>query len=257
MGGVFPPLSSTPILLLLPLLPTPAYVFGLTLVCFSDLPRAPAPSHNSMFHFKRDAPSQSRQPEKPRSRPRSLSTRSSSSSSLSASAAANLHLLPRRAPLAPLDPQSTNGPLTASDDQMSSASSSSAFLGYNPADDSRDPDRARYNIGKPIIPRAGIDELAGNLPSSRRRSIPNQCVIFSHKSIPPSHIPFSERKVARPCHVLPSCNNVPSHDAQHIRHRPRFHPLAEHLFPPSSISRQLRRHRHRQPPPPSATMRTS
>ncbi len=142
-----------------------------------------------MFHLKHDAPSQSRQPEKPRSRPRSLSTRSSSSSSLSVSAAANLHLLPRRAPLAPLDPQSTNGPLTVSDDQMSSASSSSAFLGYNPADDSRDPDRARYSIGKPIIPRAGIDELAGNLPSSRRRSIPNQCVIFSHKSIPPS--PYS------------------------------------------------------------------
>ncbi|EIW63390.1 uncharacterized protein TRAVEDRAFT_62924 [Trametes versicolor FP-101664 SS1] len=138
-----------------------------------------------MFHFKRDAPSQSRQPEKPRSRPRSLSTRSSSSSSLSASAAANLHLLPRRAPLAPLDPQSTNGPLTASDDQMSSASSSSAFLGYNPADDSRDPDRARYNIGKPIIPRAGIDELAGNLPSSRRRSIPNQAQSSTTVSRPP------------------------------------------------------------------------
>lgn len=142
-----------------------------------------------MFHFRRDAPSQSRQPEKPRSRPRSLSTRSASSSSLSASAAANLHLLPRRAPLAPLDPQSTNAPLAATDDQMSPASSSSAFLGYNPADDSRDPDRARYSIGRPIIPRAGIDEFAGNLPSSRRRSIPNQCVIFSQISITPS--PYS------------------------------------------------------------------
>ncbi|KAI8993091.1 hypothetical protein BD414DRAFT_577121 [Trametes punicea] len=128
-----------------------------------------------MFHFRRDAPSQSPQLEKPRSRPRSLSTRSASSSSLVAAASANLHFLPRRAPLAPLDPQSTNSPLAALDDQMSSASSSSAFLGYSPADDSRDPDRARYNVGRPIIPRAPPDEFGGNLPSaSRRRSIPNQ-----------------------------------------------------------------------------------
>ncbi|KAI0374112.1 hypothetical protein BV20DRAFT_602405 [Pilatotrama ljubarskyi] len=142
-----------------------------------------------MFHFRRDAPSQSqsRQPEKPRSRPRSLSTRSSSSSAVPPSSSANLHLLPRRAPLAPLDPQSTNGPLTALGDQMSSASSSSAFLGYNPADDSRDPDRTRYNIGRPIVPRPGVDDFSGNLPSSssRRRSIPNQAQSTTTVSRPP------------------------------------------------------------------------
>ncbi|OSD06785.1 hypothetical protein PYCCODRAFT_1359570 [Trametes coccinea BRFM310] len=137
-----------------------------------------------MFHLRRNPPSQS---EKPRSRPRSLSTRSSSSST-AASAAANLHLLPRRAPLAPLDPQSTstNASLTALDDQMSPASSSSAFLGYNPADDSRDPDRARYNIGRQIIPRVPPDEFGGNLPpSSRRRSIPNQSQSSTTVSRPP------------------------------------------------------------------------
>ncbi|KAH9858799.1 hypothetical protein C2E23DRAFT_717916 [Lenzites betulinus] len=135
-----------------------------------------------MFHLRRDA---SFQPEKPRSRPRSLSTRSSSA--LSVSAAAHLHLLPRRAPLAPLDPQSTNGPLAPRefDDQMSAASSSSAFLGYNPADDSPLPDRARYGIGRPIIPHAAIDEFSGNLPSSRRRSIPNQAQSSTTVSRPP------------------------------------------------------------------------
>ncbi|KAI0663580.1 hypothetical protein C8Q70DRAFT_906975 [Cubamyces menziesii] len=140
-----------------------------------------------MFHFRRDPPPQSSQPEKPRSRTRSLSTRSlSSSAPPAASAAAILHLLPRRAPLAPLDPQSTHGSLAPLDDQMSSASSSSAFLGYNPADDSRDPDRARYNIGRPIIPRASLDEFSGNLPSSsRRRSIPNQSQSSTTVSRPP------------------------------------------------------------------------
>ncbi|KAI0630283.1 hypothetical protein C8Q77DRAFT_1160634 [Trametes polyzona] len=143
-----------------------------------------------MFHFRRDAPSQSRQPEKPRSRPRSLSTRSSSASALSVDASAHLHLLPRRAPLAPLDPQSTNGLLAPQHDQMPSASSSSAFLGYNPADDSRDPDRARYSIGRPIVPHPSVDEFSGNLPaSSRRRSIPNQCVSLPHPLLPPS--PYS------------------------------------------------------------------
>ncbi|KAI0704980.1 hypothetical protein C8T65DRAFT_728064 [Cerioporus squamosus] len=124
-----------------------------------------------MFHFRRsDAPSQP-QPEKPNSRPRSLSSRPPSSSS--SSSLANAPLLQRRAPLAPLDPQSTNAPLA--DDQMSSASSSSSFLGYNPADNSQDPDPARSYIGRPIISRTPTDDLSGNLPStSRRRSIPNQ-----------------------------------------------------------------------------------
>ncbi|CDO75363.1 hypothetical protein BN946_scf184966.g31 [Trametes cinnabarina] len=151
-----------------------------------------------MFQFRRDPPPQSRQPEKPRSRPRSLSTRSSSSFSTVASAAAHTHLLPRRAPLAPLDPQSTstNASHTGSalDDQMSPASSSSAFLGYNPPDDSRDPDRARYSTGRQFIPRAPPDEFGGNLPSSsRRRSIPNQAQSSTTVSRPPQlqqrHLP--------------------------------------------------------------------
>ncbi|TFK80163.1 hypothetical protein K466DRAFT_504366 [Polyporus arcularius HHB13444] len=58
---------------------------------------------------------------------------------------------------------------------MSSASSSSSFLGYNPADNSQDSDPARSYIGRPIISRTPTDDFSVNLPStSRRRSIPNQ-----------------------------------------------------------------------------------
>ncbi|KAI0675234.1 hypothetical protein C8Q78DRAFT_988935 [Trametes maxima] len=160
-----------------------------------------------MFHFRRDPPPQSRQPEKPRSRPRSLSARAPSASSISSSASANLHLLPRRAPLAPLDPQSTNSPLPALDDQMSPTSSSSAFLGYNPADDSRDPDRARYNLGRPIIPRPPPDEFGGNLPSAsssaRRRSIPNQAPSSTTVSRPPQ---LQQRPLPRRATHTPSAS---------------------------------------------------
>ncbi|KAI0645621.1 hypothetical protein C8Q79DRAFT_1001179 [Trametes meyenii] len=162
-----------------------------------------------MFHFRRDPTPQSRQLEKPRSRPRSLSARAPSASSISSSASANLHLLPRRAPLAPLDPQSTNGPLSPVDDQMSSASSSSAFLGYNPPDDSRDPDRARYNpIGRPIIPRPPPDEFSGNLPSAssssaRRRSIPNQAPSSTTVSRPPQ---LQQRPLPRRATHTPSAS---------------------------------------------------
>ncbi|KAI0820001.1 hypothetical protein BC628DRAFT_1331440 [Trametes gibbosa] len=68
---------------------------------------------------------------------------------------------------------------------MSSASSSSAFLGYNPADDSPLPDRTRYGIGRPIVPHVTIDEFSGNLTSSRRRSIPNQAQSSTTVSRPP------------------------------------------------------------------------
>lgn len=140
-----------------------------------------------MFHLRRtDAPPQSRQSEKPASR-RSSSSRTPSSSSSTSSA--NIPLLPRRAPLAPLDPQSTNA--LAIDDQMSPSPSSSSFLGYNPADSSQDSDPARFNIGRPIIPRNAPDDYPGNLPStSRRRSIPNQYVRLSPPTRIYSYIPF-------------------------------------------------------------------
>ncbi|KAI0743510.1 hypothetical protein C8Q80DRAFT_1272200 [Daedaleopsis nitida] len=170
-----------------------------------------------MFHLRRsDAPPHPRQPEKPHSRQRSLSARPSSSS---AASNASSQPLTRRAPLAPLDPQSTNA-LAALDDQMSSASSSSAFLGYNPADNSQDSDLARFNLGRPIIPRTGLDDIPGNLPSSsRRRSIPNQAQSSTTLSRPPllqalrpphrrpTHTPSSSLNSRRPS--LPTIINLP------------------------------------------------
>ncbi|OBZ67008.1 hypothetical protein A0H81_12824 [Grifola frondosa] len=118
-----------------------------------------------MFHFIRDSDVSS---EKSASNSRRSSTPGDSIATS----------LVRRAPLAPLDPQTANS--AAPDDQMPSSASSSSFLAYPRPDAPQDSDR--YNIGRPIIPnRAAAEDSGGNLQTSRRRSIPNQCVAI-HKS---------------------------------------------------------------------------
>ena len=192
-----------------------------------------------MFAFRRnDPPSQSRLSEKSASRPRSFSSRPSTSP-------ANLPFL-RRAPLAPLDPQSTNASLTASDDQMPS-SSSSTFLGYTPPDNSQPPDAARLNIGRPIITRAAPDEFGPSPPSARRKSIPNSCVFFLPLRAL-SHIPLPARMARRsPGRSL--CYHSASFLGVLLIHRPFLSVRhAAHLSPPTSISPRLRHRLHRLPP---------
>ena len=85
---------------------------------------------------------------------------------------------PRRAPLAPLDPQLPfNTPL---DDQMSPSSSTSAnpqrvYLLPDPSKDSDvAAETAKAFIGRHIINRAQEDDIDQAVQSSRKRSIPGQ-----------------------------------------------------------------------------------
>ena len=91
------------------------------------------------------------------------------------------HLLPARAPLAPLHCQQTHASLADADHQMS-ASPRSAFPGYTHADAAQDRERSadhlRY-IGRSIVPTHAVrDAVEPSYSSARRRSIPGQYVLY-------------------------------------------------------------------------------
>ena len=127
-----------------------------------------------MFHFEREPSSQSTVP----SQKATLSRRGSvpqlySSSEFSTLQYRSIPAL-RRAPLAPLDPQTTQVTLTVIDDQMAA---SSPFFGY--ADTAQGPQRPVdllcYNAGRSNVPsRSACDGAELGVPPARRRSIPNQ-----------------------------------------------------------------------------------
>ena len=89
--------------------------------------------------------------------------------------------IPRRAPLAPLNPQGAHVSLHSPvpDDTMARSASSPSFLSYAHGDSQQDLDRptdvSRYSSSKTITSgRRSIDEPPSGQLAPRRRSIPSQ-----------------------------------------------------------------------------------
>ncbi|OCH92297.1 hypothetical protein OBBRIDRAFT_751567 [Obba rivulosa] len=80
-------------------------------------------------------------------------------------------VLPRRAPLVPIDPQATQTTVTiVPDDPMAAPAPSPALLGYDPAQLDRTADLARLTIGKPIVATRSADDAPGTALQAPRRS---------------------------------------------------------------------------------------
>lgn len=87
---------------------------------------------------------------------------------------------PRRAPLAPLDPQVTSSMSLDNQTSTPSSSSSTSYSAYPLHDVGKDADRAletaRALIGRPIISRPQEEETSTSPQSLRKKSLPSQCV---------------------------------------------------------------------------------
>ena len=87
---------------------------------------------------------------------------------------------PRRAPLAPLDPQVASSMSLDNQSSTPSSSSSTSYPAYSPHDIGKDADRAietaRALIGRPIITRSQEEEPSTSPQSLRKKSLPGQCV---------------------------------------------------------------------------------
>lgn len=87
---------------------------------------------------------------------------------------------PRRAPLAPLDPQVASSMPLDNQSPTPSSSSSSSYPAYSSSDAGKDADRVlettRVLIGRPIITRSQEEEPSTNPLSLRKKSIPGQYV---------------------------------------------------------------------------------